>query len=88
MTGFKPFFKINDSGEHINIMSVGKVKVTKEEVRTDPNQTSYGAPRASATAWKVSLSVYPGGNTIELTGEYAEKFVEEYTSVPMGKSYL
>jgi hypothetical protein len=85
MTGFKPFFKINDKGEHINIMSVGMATVTKEEVRAD---SSCRASRASSTAWKVSLQVYPGGNTIELTGEYAEKFVEEYTSVPMGKNYL
>jgi len=85
MQGFKPFFQTDDEGTHINLMSVGKCTVKKVEVNTPADNFQ---PAVKKTEWKVSLVSYPVGNTIELTGERAERFVEEYTSVPMRKSYL
>jgi hypothetical protein len=78
MSGFKPFFPTSDKDgttELVNLMSVGKVSVKKDQ-------------DGGKNKWTVTMTAYPGGNTITLDGENAEKFVEEYTQIPTGKSYL
>lgn len=82
---FRPFFAIDDEGNFINLMSVGKVQVKKEEKQEGGDNFR---PAITKTVWSVSMTAYPGGNAITLTGDRAEKFVEEYTNFPMGKSYL
>jgi hypothetical protein len=82
---FRPFFQINDQGEFINLMSVGKVTVKKEEKEEGGDNWR---PAVKKTEWTVTMVAHPGNNNITLTGERAEKFVEEYTNYPMSKSYL
>lgn len=82
---FRPFFQINDQGDFVNLMAVGKLTVKKEEKETGGDRY---APATKKTAWTVTMVVQPGSSTVTLEGERAEKFVEEYTNYPMGKSYL
>lgn len=61
----KPFFKINDKGDFININSIGELKITKDE-------------ESCQTSWKVSMVVCPSCQTIELSDEYAKQFIKKY----------